>query len=103
MDNMISRAEHDEFVKRMDEANRRQDKRLEALEKTVEQIHALALSVKELAVSIQNMVVEQKKQGERLEALESRDGELWRKIVGYALTAGAGFILAALLRLAGIV
>ena len=102
MDNMISRAEHDEFVKRMDEANRRQDKRLEALEATVEQIHALATSVEKLALSVRNMVEEQKKYSERLETLENRDGELLRKIVGYALTAGAGFLLASLPRLAGI-
>ena len=89
MNDTITRAEHEEFVKRMDEANHRQDKRLEALEKTVEQIHTLALSVKELAVSIQNMASEQKKQGECLEALESRDGEMWRKVIVIVLTAVA--------------
>lgn len=33
------------------------------------------------------MAKEQEKQGERLEALEGRDGEMWRKVVGYILTA----------------
>ena len=102
MDNPVSRAEVKEIESRLDAENERQNHRLNALEETVKQIHTLALSVKELAVSIQSMVEEQKKQGARLETLESRDGELWRKIVGYALTAGAGFLLAALGHLAGL-
>lgn len=32
------------------------------------------------------MVEEQKEQGERLKALEGRDGEMWRKAVGYVVT-----------------
>ena len=102
MDNAITRAEHDEFVKRMEEANNRLDKRMEALEKTVEQIHALTTSVEKLATNMQSMVDEQEKQGKRLETIESRDGELWRKILVYALTAGAGFVLCVLFRQAGI-
>ena len=39
------------------------------------------------------MVEEQKAQGERLETLESRDGEMWRKIVGYVITAILGIIV----------
>lgn len=89
MGEMISRAEHEEFVRRIDEANHRQDKRLEELEETVKQIHALTASVEKLAVSVQNMVEQQKKYGERLETLESRDGEKWRKVIGYILTAVA--------------
>ena len=100
MDNPVSRAEMKEIESRLDAENERQNHRLNALEETVKQIHTLTASVEKLAVSIQNMVEEQKKQGARLETLESRDGELWRKIVGYALTAGAGFLLASIPRLA---
>ena len=60
------------------------------------------VAVEKLATNMERMFEEQRKQGARLEALESRDGELWRKVVGYALTAGAGFLLAALLHQAGI-
>lgn len=87
MDTQIIRAEYEEFKRRMEEANHRQDKRLEALERTVEQIHALATSVEKLALSIKSMADEQRKQGERLETLEARDGEMWRKVIGYILTA----------------
>lgn len=88
MDNEFVTAEvHREFEKRMEEENRRQNERLRLLEENVRQISELTASVKELAVSMKNMLTEQEKQGNRLEVLESRDGEMWRKVVGYLLTA----------------
>lgn len=87
MDGTISRAEHEEFRKRMEEAHKRQDKRIELLEENVREMGALTASVEKLALGIENMAKEQEKQGERLEALEGRDGEMWRKVVGYVLTA----------------
>ena len=90
MDNSISRAEHEEFVKRMEEANSRQDARLKALEETSGQIHALATSVEKLAQSVENMAKAQEEQSERLKAIENRDGENWRQIVSYVITAIVG-------------
>ena len=100
MDNPVSRAEVKEIESRLDAENERQNHRLNALEETVKQIHALTVSVEKLAVSVERMTKEQAGQNERLKAIENRDGELWRKIVGYALTAGAGFLLASIPRLA---
>lgn len=98
MDTPITRAEHEEFRRRLEEENKRQDKRLELLEKSVREIGALTTSVEKLAMSVENMVKEQTRQGERLETLEGRDGERWRKLMGYivsALAAGiVGFLLA---------
>ena len=93
MDTPITRAEHTEFRRRIEEENKRQDKRLEELERNTQQIGALTTSVEKLALSIENMVDEQKKQGERLETLERRDGEMWRKVVGYTVTAVIGIIV----------
>lgn len=96
MDEPISRAEHEEFAKRIDAQEKRQDKRLEMLENTVREIGALTLSVQRLAQSLESMVEEQEQQGRRLQALESRDGEKWRKLMGYiatALTSGAVTLL----------
>ena len=39
------------------------------------------------------MLKEQESQGKRLEILEGRDGEQWRKVVGYAITAVLGIAL----------
>ncbi|WP_320973696.1 hypothetical protein [Dysgonomonas capnocytophagoides] len=93
MDTPITRAEHDEFCKRMEEAHRRQDKRISLLEESVEQNRTLAVSVEKLAVNMENMLKEQEQQSKRLEVIENRDGEMWRKITGYVVTAVIGIIL----------
>ncbi|MEI3521068.1 MAG: hypothetical protein V8Q40_08420 [Anaerosacchariphilus sp.] len=93
MENGISREEHQEFCKRMEEENRRQNHRIELLEGSVQQLSKLAASVEKMAASLQSMVREQEQQGERLTALESRDGEMWRKVVTYAITAAVGIIV----------
>ena len=93
----ISREEHEEFRRRMEEEDKRQNRRIEILENSVHQIGEIAASVEKMAVSLQSMVKEQEQQGKRLEALESRDGEMWRKAVGYVVTtligAAVGFFL----------
>lgn len=93
MDTPITRAEHDEFVRRMDEANHRQSKRIEIVEKEVKQIGELTTSIEKLALSMENMVKEQANQGKRLEELENRDGEMWRKVTGYMITAIVGILI----------
>lgn len=103
MDTPISRAEHEEFSRRIEDWERRQDKRLELLEENVREIGALTTSVEKLAQSVESMVKEQERQGDRLEALEGRDGEKWRKVVGYAASALVGILVGFLLRQAGIV
>lgn len=86
MDTPISRAEHNEFVKRMEDEHHRINHRIGAVEDKVEEIGSLTASVAKLASSMEQMLKEQQKQGERLDTLEGRDGELWRKAVGYVVT-----------------
>lgn len=93
MENPITRAEHEEFRRRLEEENKRQDARIGILEDSVQQIGALATSVEKLALSMQSMLKEQEKQGKRLEVLEGRDGEKWRKVMGYIATAIVGVVL----------
>ena len=83
-DPYISRAEHEEFSRRLAEENKRQDKRIEMLEENVREMRA---------TSVEGMVKEQEKQGKRLEVLEGRDGEMWRKVVGYIITAVIGIVI----------
>ena len=90
MDNPITRAEHEEFRRRIEEENKRQDRRLELLEHTVQQISDLTTSVEKLAISMEGMLREQEKQGRRL---EDRDGAMWRKIVAYGATALVGIFI----------
>ena len=49
MENPITRAEHEEFRRRLEEENKRQDTRIGILEDSVRQIGALATSVEKLA------------------------------------------------------
>lgn len=93
MDNPISRAEHEEFRRRLEEENRRQDKRIELLEDNMRELNQLTASVSKLASSIESMVKEQEKQDRRLETLEDRDGAMWRKIVAYGATAIVGIFI----------
>lgn len=93
MDSPITRAEHGEFCKRIDAENNRQNQRIKLLEEQTKQVTEIALSVRELAQSIKQMAETQKEQGEKLEKLESRDGEMWRKVTGYIMTAIIGIVI----------
>ena len=109
MDTPISRAEHEEFAKRMESENQRlkdedtrQNKRLDLLEESVREMSALATSVEKLATNMAGMVKVQEQQGKRLETLEGRDGEMWRKVVGYTVTAVLGIVIGFAFRQIGI-
>ena len=104
----ISRHEHEEFRRsmeaenqRLEDENIRQNHRLNALEETVKQVAAISTSVEKLALNMENMLKEQVNQGKRLETLESRDGEMWRKVVGYGVTAVVGIVVGFLFKQAG--
>ena len=70
MEDPITRAEYEEYQKRMEQEDHRQNRRIEQLEENTKQIHALTVSIEKLAQSV-----------------ESKDGEMWRKVVGYVITA----------------
>lgn len=72
------------------------------MEKATEQIGSLAVSVEKLAVSMETMAKAQQEQGEKLEELENRDGEMWRKVAGYILTAVLGIVIGFLFKQVGI-
>ena len=97
MDTPITRAEHEEFSRRMEAENKRltdedkrQNHRIDELEESVRQIGDLTASVKELAVSMKNMTKVQEQQGNDIEELKNRDGEMWRKVTGYVITTVIG-------------
>ena len=89
----IGRQEHEEYVKRMEQEHRGINARIKGLETSVEKIVDLTLAVNNMAHSIEAMVKEQKKQGERIESIESRDGERWRSVTGYIITAVIGVLI----------
>ena len=93
MEDIISRAEHEEFVKRMEGDHKRIDKRLALLEENVRQIGALTTSVEKLALSVQAMGETLAAQNGRLEELEGRDGAKWRGAVKTIATAAISVLV----------
>nr|UVM95748.1 MAG: hemolysin [Bacteriophage sp.] len=89
----ITRAEHEEFCKRVEAEDNRQNKRLEILEEQIRQFTDLVLSVQELAQSVKQLAETQKVQGEKLDELEGRDGEMWRRVLGYVITSITGLVV----------
>ena len=102
MDNFLPIAVHEEYARRMEDEHKRQNKRLTDLENKVEDIAELTASVGSLAKSVEQMAKAQEKQSQRLEALEGRDGEMWRKVVGYAVTFVVGAVLTFILSKIGL-
>ena len=88
--NVILRGEYEEFRKRIEAEDNSQNQRLEIIEKNVQQIQELVTSVEKMAISLQSMVKEQE---QRLEALENRDGEMWRKVTGYVVIVIIGIVI----------
>ena len=101
-DEYLRRHEHEAFAKGVDREQTRQNKRIEALELTVRQINDLTLSVQKLAINMEHMLVNQTEQNKRLEELENRDGEKWRSISMYVLTALIGAVIGFVLKQVGI-
>ena len=71
----------------------RQSLSISKLEKEFDQNNKLLVSVEKLALSMENMQRELKNQSDRLDEIEGRDGEMWRKVVGYVVTAVIGAVI----------
>lgn len=93
MEDAVGRAEFEEYKNRIEQEDHRQNGRIKELEESTKQINALTVSIEKLAQSVESMVREQEAQGKRLVSLESRDGEMWRKVVGYVAIAIIGIVV----------
>lgn len=89
----ITRREHDEFVKRMEDEHHRISKRIAETSDEIKEIGKIANAVNKLAVNMEMMLNEQQEQGERVAKLEARDGEKWRDAVKYVFTAILGAVI----------
>ena len=102
MDEYITRREHEEIRKAIDQENTRQNHRLQTLEDHVSEIGKTIAIIERLATNMEHIAREQEKQGTRLEALESRDGQMWRKVIGYIVTAIIGGVITYILTHVGL-
>ncbi len=101
MDNPVTHRELEQFRELMEsendrikEENNRQNHRIEVLEDSVREISNLAASTEKLAANMENMLKVQEQQSKRLDQIEGRDGEKWRKAVAYIGTAILGAVMA---------
>ena len=101
MDNPVTHRELEQFRDlmesendRLKEENDRQNHRLSNLEETGKEISNLTAATQKLADNMENMLKIQERQEKRLEQIEGRDGEKWRKMLSYIGTAILGAVLA---------
>lgn len=93
MNNPLTRAEHVEFARRMEDEHARQNKRISELETKAEENNKLLASIEKIAINVENIQKQLSVQGGKIEKLESRDGENWRKFVGYIICAVVGIVV----------
>ncbi len=100
MDSSITPREHEEFrnaveaeFKRLDAEDARLNKRLTAVEENTKQLTDLTIQVQRLAANIEQMCKAQEQEGKRLAELENRDGEMWRTVLSYTITAVISIVL----------
>lgn len=93
MDEFLTRREHDEFCKRMEDEHRRINRRLGDVEELTKSIATIAQNTETILKNQEKQEHRIDGQDERLDVLESRDGEMWRKVVGYVVTAIIGAVI----------
>lgn len=93
MEGYVTRLEYEEHNKRMDDEHERTNARLKILEEDKEASNKLLVSIEKMAINMENMQKEQLNQGKRLEVLENRDGKMWRKVSGHAITIMVGLVI----------
>ena len=92
----VTVAVHEEFARRIDDENQRQNLRIKALEDAMHEISRLTTSVEKMAVNMGYMAEEQKKQGDRLTAIEEKPAKRWDAVITGIIGAIVGALGAAL-------
>ena len=89
MDSPILRAEHNEFVKRMEDEHSRMNARISEVESKANTLLELTASVESIAARVKTLT-------EKVEVLEQKPADNWNTVVKGLLT-GLGSNIAALL------
>lgn len=86
-DELLTKAEHLEFARRMEDEESRQNRRLELLESAQRETRQLVISVEKMALSVESMAKELEHQGQRLDRIEAEPGDNWKRAVWIVVTA----------------
>lgn len=89
---------HNEFVKRIEEADKRQDHRITELEQNFKVVQDLVISTRELAMSMEAMAKELEKQGSCLRELEFKPVKRWELVVTSVITGIIGALLGMMMK-----
>lgn len=84
---------HNEFARRIDDENNRVSHRLTTLEDSVRQINELVASVKVLATQMEAMATEQRKMGDRLDAIEEKPAKRWDAVISAVISGVVGLLI----------
>ena len=98
MDSVLTRAEHNEFAKRMEDEHNRQNKRISDLENTAVQSSKLIVSIEKIATNVENLQKQYVSLSDDLESIKNRDGDNWRKMLWFVGTTVVGIIIGFLLK-----
>lgn len=97
MDDMVTRAEHEEFARRMGDEHKRQSKRIEALERRQDDLD-------KIVSSMATMEERQSRMGEDIDeiktdvrALTDKPGKRWEQLVATVISVIVGAVLGVLL------
>lgn len=77
----------DSFVIETNKKIENHEVRITQMEHIISQIEEMTKSIERLATNMEHMASEQAEQGQRLQVLESKDGQMWQKVLSYAITA----------------
>lgn len=89
---------HNEFAKRIEEADKRQDHRITELEQNFKVVQELVVSTRELAMSMEAMAKELEKQGACLRELEFKPVKRWELVVTSVITGIIGALLGMIMK-----
>jgi predicted nuclease with TOPRIM domain len=98
MDGALTRAEHNEFAKRMEDEHNRQNKRISDLENAVDQNSKLIVSIEKIATNVENLQKQYVSLSDDVESIKNRDGDNWRKMLWFVGTTVVGIIIGFLLK-----
>lgn len=101
MDGALTRAEHNEFAKRMEDEHNRQNKRISNLENSFEQNSKLIVSIEKIATNVENLQKQYVSLSDDVESIKNRDGDNWRKMLWFVGTTVLGIIIGFLLKQVG--
>lgn len=86
MDDYITRPEHEEFKKRMEDEESRQNRRLEVMENRVDKLIDMQASLAVMQAGIDSISGAVKRIGEEVDALKSEPANKWNKAVWIVFT-----------------